>query len=186
MKFKNKLFDIDFNIHKHNWKLVWRIGGDVCNYGYVCEECGLKRIEDRGICGKVPWEKGDVEKYRIKNTENCLHTHCEIQQMVRNAANTQKIHDGYHSFEELYHHRAVLFATICKTYSDKSWKSKLHHDGTMYDNYFIVGCETVVGQYTYHYDMKYWDMFDVKEIDMAPEWDGHKPEDVIRLLTLEV
>ena len=28
-------------------------------------------------------------------------------------------------------------------------------------------------------------MFDVKELSNAPEWDGHKPEDIIRLLTLD-
>jgi hypothetical protein len=54
----------------------------------------------------------------------------------------------------------------------------------MYPDYFIVGIKTPEGQYTYHYHIKYWDMFDVKEMAFAPKWDGHKPEDVTRLLSL--
>ena len=37
--------------------------------------------------------------------------------------------DGYHTFDELYYHRTVLFAVICNTYCDKAWKSWLHADG---------------------------------------------------------
>jgi hypothetical protein len=92
--------------------------------------------------------------------------------------------DGYHTFDELYHHRMILFSIICNQNKDVSWKSKLHHDGTMYDNYFIVGISTSEGDYTYHYHLDNWNYFDVKVLPKAPEWDGHKPEDIIRLLTL--
>ena len=78
----------------------------------------------------------------------------------------------------------VLFSVICNTYKDKAWKSWKHDDGTMFDNYFIVGITTEEGDYTYHYHKDYWDMFNVKELDNAPEWDGHKSEDITRLLSL--
>lgn len=88
--------------------------------------------------------------------------------------------DGYHTFNELYHHRAVLFSVIVKAFPDRAWKSKLHHDGTMYDGMFIVGIETPYGQATYHYDIDpYWDMFDCRELSQAPEWDGHTPTQAI-------
>lgn len=88
--------------------------------------------------------------------------------------------DGYHTFNELYHHRAVLFSVIVKNFATRAWKSKLHADGTMYEGMFIVGIETPDGQATYHYDVKpYWDMFRCKEIDRAPEWDGHTPDQAI-------
>lgn len=95
-----------------------------------------------------------------------------------------EISDGYHTFNELYRHRMVLFSVICNQNKDKAWKSKLHADGTMYDNYFIVGITTEKGNYTYHYHMDNWHYFDVPEIEKAPEWDGHKPSDIDRLLTL--
>lgn len=91
------------------------------------------------------------------------------------------ISDGYHTFDELYDHRMHLFAVICNQNKELSWKSKLHHDNTMYDDYFIVGITTPQGNYTYHYHIDHWDMFNVKELDKAPEWDGHKPSDIIRL-----
>ena len=41
----------------------------------------------------------------------------ELDGTVRN------ISDGYHTFDELYYHRMVLFSIICNTYDDKAWKS---------------------------------------------------------------
>lgn len=88
--------------------------------------------------------------------------------------------DGYHTFNELYHHRAVLFSVIVKAFPDQAWKSRKHHDGSMYDGMFIVGIETPNGQASYHYDINpYWDMFQCKELEYAPEWDGHTPVQAI-------
>ena len=88
--------------------------------------------------------------------------------------------DGYHTFNELYHHRAVLFSVICNSMPDKAWKSKLHDTGDMFEGMFIVGIETPEGQATYHYDINpYWEMFKVKELEKAPKWDGHTPTDAI-------
>lgn len=92
--------------------------------------------------------------------------------------------DGYHTFDELYYHRMVLFSIMCNQNKDLAWKSMKHHDGTMYENYFIVGISTPEGDYTYHYDIRDWNYFNVKELEKAPKWDGHKPSDITRLLTL--
>lgn len=93
---------------------------------------------------------------------------------------TGEISDGYHTFNELYDHLAKLFSVIVAMFQDISWKSKLHNDGTMFDGMFIVGIETPEGQATYHYDIDpYWDMFKCKEVEMAPEWDGHTSDDAI-------
>ena len=89
--------------------------------------------------------------------------------------------DGYHTFNELYHHRAVLFSVICNSHPQCSWKAKKHHDGSMYDGMFIVGINTSEGQATYHYDIEpYWEMFEIPEREYAPEWDGHTPDEAIR------
>lgn len=94
--------------------------------------------------------------------------------------NIGEFSDGYHTFNELYHHRAVLFSVICNMFPEKSWKSKLHDTGDMFDGMFIVGIETEYGQATYHYDIEpYWDMFKVKELEKAPKWDGHTSSDAI-------
>ena len=36
--------------------------------------------------------------------------------------------DGYHTFNDLYHQRAVLFAALVKAHKDKAWKSWKHED----------------------------------------------------------
>lgn len=94
------------------------------------------------------------------------------------------ISDGYHTMDELYYHRGVLFSVVCNQNSFLAWKSRKHSDGTMYDGMFIAGINTTEGQYTYHCENDLWDLFNVKELEHAPEWDGHKPKDIVRLLSL--
>ena len=92
---------------------------------------------------------------------------------------TENTSDGYHTFKELYYHRTVLFAAICNNTPEIAWKSRLHDDGTMFNNFFIVGIETPDGQATYHCDNEHWDYFKIKEFERVPQWDGHSPEDAI-------
>lgn len=89
------------------------------------------------------------------------------------------ITDGFHSFEELYYHRMILFSQLCKCYKDIAWKSKLHADGTMYKGMFVVGIKTPTGQATYHYELQFWSLFHVKTLEHAPVWDGHTPSQTI-------
>lgn len=108
----------------------------------------------------------------------------EIQKEILTLKNKGDLSDGYHSYNELYKHRMILFSIICNQNQEVAWKSLLHHDGTMFEDYFIVGINTPQGQFTYHYQMEYWDLFDVKEFDKAPEYDGHTPDDIDRLYSL--
>ena len=100
-----------------------------------------------------------------------------------------EISDGYHTFNKLYHQRAILFATIVNQNKDKAWKSFKHSDGKYcFDSdgeWFIVGVDTPQGSYTYHYSKEYWDIFNCQELECGKEWDGHTEEDVTRLLSLE-
>lgn len=97
--------------------------------------------------------------------------------------------DGYHTFNQLYHQRAILFAVIVNQNSDVAWKSFKHEDGKYcFDSngeWFIVGIDTPEGSFTYHYETsKYWDVFQCKEIPVGKHWDGHTEEDVTRLFSL--
>ena len=97
---------------------------------------------------------------------------------------SSKVSDGYYTMDELYYHRGLLFSLVCNQNSKISWKSKKHSDDTMYNGMFIAGINTPEGQYTYHCEDDLWDLFHVKELSNAPEWDGHKPKDIVRLLSL--
>ena len=94
--------------------------------------------------------------------------------------------DGYHTFNDLYHQRAVLFAALVKAHKDKAWKSWKHEDGKecFSGGWFIVGIDTPQGSYTYHYEEKYWGIFDCVALERAKHWDGHTDKDVTRLLSL--
>lgn len=109
---------------------------------------------------------------------------CEIAQVD----DIGELSDGFHTFNQLYHQRAVLFATIVNQNTDKSWKSFKHEDGQYcFDSngeWFIVGIDTPEGSYTYHYEKKYWDMFKCAELPCGKHWDGHTEKDVTRLLSL--
>ena len=93
---------------------------------------------------------------------------------------TAPLSDGFHTFEELYEHRnTLLCAFLLETEAGKAWKSKLHHDSSSYDGWFIAGVTLPTGEITYHLPMDYWDLLQVDELEMAPEWDGHTPTDVV-------
>jgi hypothetical protein len=89
--------------------------------------------------------------------------------------------DGYHTFDELYEHRAALFACLCLAYPLLSWKSKLHSDGTSLEGWFIAGMYLPSGEITYHIQLAEWDLLfkNVQILSKAPLWDGHTPADVV-------
>jgi hypothetical protein len=111
---------------------------------------------------------------------------------------TGKICDGFHTFDELYDMRLALTIALFKQLYDKYtkkyqvnpiWKSKLHEDGTMFENFFVVGAfppsqhfgehETI----TFHYPIEHWNSFWFAAIlDKAPPFDGHTAKDVMERL----
>lgn len=127
-----------------------------------------------GRTGSLTYTPRELQAIMASNARTIL---CALDEAEKDKGNWS---DGYHTFNELYHHRAILFSVICNANQDIAWKSKLHHDGTMYDEMFIVGINTPEGQATYHYDIEpYWPLFAVKELEKAPEWDGHTPDQAI-------
>lgn len=119
--------------------------------------------------------------------------------MVIQESGTDKslISDGYHTFGELYDHRVTLFMALCRmihlyhpdsTYPDSDypvWRSKLHSDGTMFDDFFIMGIGLTPGKMiTYHLPISRWELTNFAQtLYHAPEWDGHTSDDVLLRLT---
>jgi len=98
--------------------------------------------------------------------------------------NSGSISDGYHTFDELYYYRMLYNAmAVNMLYRDNFipvFKSKKHHDGTpCFDGrYFIVQMELPTGYVANHYELKYWDLFNVSEQEKAPiEYDGSTPDE---------
>jgi hypothetical protein len=102
------------------------------------------------------------------------------------------VSDGYHSFDELYDHRCLLFLAVQDLWCDTpgcddnrcAWKSRWHHDDTGFEGWFIAGLTLPQGQISYHIPEKFWDHCRARELERAPEWDGHTSQDVLERLRL--
>ena len=118
----------------------------------------------------------DTERERI----NAI---CE----VAGISEIDDLSDGFHTFRQLYYQRMMLFAVIVKQNKDRAWKSLRHEDGELCfgGGWFIVGIDTPEGSCTYHYENKYFDLFDCEILDYGKHWDGHTEKDVTRLLSLQ-
>ena len=100
------------------------------------------------------------------------------------ASELGKISDGYHTFNELYQHRCVLFACLMQSHPDLSWKSKKHSDGSAWDGWFIAGMRLPSGDITYHLPADMWELLSgVDTLDLGVAWDGHTSADVVARLT---
>lgn len=138
---------------------------------------------------KIKWDNKPIEREIYKNTdveikENFINTTLINNIPIKKKCEEDKgkISDGYHTFDELYEHRHLLYLNLVKHNKEISWKSKLHNDGTMYEDFFILGINLPKGVITYHLPIKYFDMIDIKELEKAPEWNGHTSKDVLDIL----
>lgn len=139
-----------------------------------------------------------MEKITLKNVQGSKSD--PLMRDVKIEVNSYAdVSDGYHTIEELYDHRITLYIALCKViwrrYSDDAmkvnakevWRSKLHHDGTGYDGWFVLAIGTEPGkQITYHVPLSRWDETEFAEtFDKAPvPFDGHTSSDVIERLKL--
>ena len=112
---------------------------------------------------------------------------------TESVAVTGSTSDGYHTFDELYAHRAALTACLLKSYSNRyahlitnyMWRSTKHHpdNGPMYPGMFIVGFTLPTGTVTYHYKLEEWNLFHfVPTREYAPIWDGLTPTNTLIML----
>ena len=120
---------------------------------------------------------------KIDNINNLI-----LESKTSGEISTKEISDGHHTFDELYRHRIALFCTLCNLIPEISWKSKKHFDeenDPMFNDSFIAGINTPEGVATYHIKLKYWEMFNIPELERAPRYDLYSSKDVIdRILSL--
>lgn len=107
--------------------------------------------------------------------------------------------DGYHTFDELYEHRCLLFLLFAASYNEQldslekqtvvdldheskyAWWSHYHHDGSFMEGWVIAGVKLRDKMITYHLPVKYVNQLGkhLRYLDRAPEWDGHTSQDVL-------
>lgn len=99
--------------------------------------------------------------------------------------NVGEVSDGYHSFDELYIHRNLLFIALMRSNLGISWRANNHEDGTMFPDWFIAGMDLPTGSISYHLPLWMWEMLDgagILTANKGPKWDGHTPNDVLKRL----
>jgi len=93
--------------------------------------------------------------------------------------------DGYHTLNELYEHRHVLFLALLSI-KCTGWMSKKHDDGSEMDGWFIAGFQGWHGDIiSYHIPMRLWETCvktGAEVLERAPKWDGHTSKDVVERL----
>lgn len=106
----------------------------------------------------------------------------EPRELMLKPKDMGEMSDGYHTFNELYRYRMLYnagFFHFLKTAGYDVVKSKKHNDGEpcFGGGWFIVMANLPNGQVSNHYEMKDWNLFKIPEVERAPEWDGHTPEE---------
>ena len=105
------------------------------------------------------------------------------KQVMAVPQNVGDITDGYHTFTDLYDHRTELFLVLMKLNYGKSWRSRQHEDGSMFEGMFVAGIHTPAGDITYHIEDTYWELFDgIITLEKAEAFDGHTSDDVLQRL----
>jgi len=115
---------------------------------------------------------GDLRKNIIDEWAKTI----EGEIVAAEATNIGEVSDGFHTFNELYEYRMLYNAHAVKAWTNVV-KSLRHHDGELCfgGGWFIVTAQLPTGQVSNHYRVEHWDLFDVPEVETAPEWDGHSP-----------
>lgn len=105
------------------------------------------------------------------------------------------VSDGYHTFNELYAHRNLLFLTLMRSYPNLSWRAVRDYNGQHEVGFFMAGMHLPTGDVSYHIPEQFWgllDNCDIATTTVAPPWDGHSSgtvldrlEDWLRYVTLD-
>lgn len=112
----------------------------------------------------------------------------ELDRVRLSGVDISGIHDGYHTFAELYEFRKVYNAALFNSWGSHTYprwdvhKSWRHHDGELCfgGGWFIVVADLSTGQISNHYREDDWDLFKIPEYPKAKyPFDGHDSKDVI-------
>lgn len=88
------------------------------------------------------------------------------------------ISDGYHTFDELYEHRCLLFINLCLAMPERAIIGKTDGD------WFVMFLELPTGQISYHLPTSMLPLVAHSLVaDLTYPWDGHQSSDVVDRLT---
>jgi len=90
------------------------------------------------------------------------------------------ISDGYHTFDELYDHRCLLFINLCLLQPEKS----AYKFDPAFGDWFCLYLEMPKGQISYHIHEKHLPLIAGRiPLDQSYVWDGHTSAQVLERLS---
>jgi hypothetical protein len=112
-------------------------------------------------------------RYTIRDDDGVPHivSHDRAVGIERDEHHTM---DALYEYRMLYHSFAVMWWREQEYPVVKSWKHSNGED-CFGGGWFIVVAILPEGQVSNHYRAAHWDLFDVPEVRLPPEFDGHTP-----------
>ncbi len=105
----------------------------------------------------------------------------EIKELKDNYKATDRVSDTNYSFKELYDERTILLAALCNSAEFFSFKTK---ESTTKGEFTVI-IISPEGPIDYNIDLRYWDYFQIVELDKAViDLDIDKKEKKERLISL--
>lgn len=90
------------------------------------------------------------------------------------------ISDGYHTFNELYEHRCLLYLALAASHNFLGWEWKRD---ALTPGWFLLYWKTPYGQISYHIPERLLKYVEGRcTQNQAAEWDGHTSGDVLARL----
>lgn len=142
--------------HK-NTQTVTNIFGDMCNHfkgrRYVnCIDCGKELL--------VP----DLD---LKSkTSNQFYSELFY---LKSHNGIKGVSDGDNTFNQLYRQITILFAALCNTNKENSCKSWVTSNNNFKSSHFIAGIKIDGQWYSYYFDKRDWELFQVEWTPTFPE-----------------
>lgn len=111
-----------------------------------------------------------------------------INNPLEGTIQNQMVLELHQSYEELYQQNIILFCTLCNCFKDLSFKSKKSFNDeieSINSDIFIAGIQTPKGNVMYYIKQKYWELFEIRELERAPLCDYYgEQERLTRILSL--
>jgi len=112
-----------------------------------------------------------IDAYTFKAVLSCNQ---KLDEMNKTSGSTS---DGYHTFDELYMHRHMLWINLCLLNKDCCYVIEDH-----YKNWFLLCMNSAFGQVSYHCPNSLLQFVEGIERKKDHEFDGHTSDDVVRRL----
>lgn len=98
---------------------------------------------------------------------------------------TGELSDGYHTFNELYAARHILFVNLCLTLPNVAFWTHRNKEGKTMEGWFILGLQSSDEQLTFHLPVEYLPYVagEIKEVERNELYDGHGTDEVLERLS---